>query len=265
MYNAPMVRESPGSRSEQAELEIQRGFIFAIETLEKFKARGMDYRVVGGTAIDAAIDSSYKALRPNGTLRDIDVVIMDDPNNVVPELKTSLAQEAASSANLPPVELTVVREAEETSKLQLLGVFKKSAQGGYALSFRDIEMKLPDELLRRERMTVRLGESDYQFDSFAPGTLFHLYLNRTGSLKHKDIEKIEGFARNLSRQDKFSFSEDHAKYRLFHEFAEEIRARYPAYTRMMRTYNLLDEVFFKGLMSQKLIPRRLWDIILQGK
>ncbi len=117
--------------------------------------------------------------------------------------------------------------------------------------------------MERARLTA-YGQEIY-FDSFSPSTLLHLYLKRVGSLKHKDLEKVRAFAKSISRDGQFSFSKEHEPYRVFHDFANQVRTQYPTYSALVQTYNLLDEMVFNGLISHKIIPRWIWDLIINNK
>jgi hypothetical protein len=84
-------------------------------------------------------------------------------------------------------------------------------------------------------------------------------------LKDKDLRKIWEYAASISHSGTFSFKDNHKPYRVYHEFADRIRTQYPAYTAMWRLYNLLDELFFNGLISDKLVPRKIWNRVVHGK
>ncbi len=246
------------------ERELQQGFERIVEVLEAYKARGVEYRIVGGTALSAVVDHTFPGVRKNGSFRDVDVIILSDEHNQMTALQEELKRISAYHVNTPPVELNSVRDAGHQSSRQLLGVFAKLEGGGFALRFRDIQIKVPDALMRAERVSVTAAGTILSFDSFPIGTLLHLYIKRSGSLKHKDVEKIGAFSRSVSRSGAHAFGYDHAPYQVFHDFAKEIRKRYPIYSQLIRTYNCLDDVVLGGFISHRLIPRKVWKRIIDS-
>ncbi len=101
-----------------------QGMRVVIDSLEHYKALGFEYRVVGGTALGAFTNNGYSPVRTNGTVRDIDIIVMSDPEKVLPALKKEL-NDHSGDTRLPPVEFNVVPEHGELSPLQMLGGFKK--------------------------------------------------------------------------------------------------------------------------------------------
>jgi len=257
-----MEREAIDSRIAEKERLAHEGMRIAIEALEAAKSRGLDYRIVGGVALSACMGGVYLPLRPNGTIRDVDVIIMNDPDGALSQLKEHLAARARSGIMVPPLEFNMVRDENDVRAFQLLGTLKKLGSNGYALSFREVCMPIPDELLRTERGHFLHAGEKYSFDTFPPATILHLYMKRTASLKHKDVAKVVEFAKSLSRSGQFSFKDEHGPYKVFHDFADAVRERYPLYAGLIQSYNAIDNALFGGLISHRLVPRKIWERII---
>lgn len=229
--------------------------------LEEEKS-GLKYAIVGGVALAAWTHAGHNPVRENKTARDLDVMVLEDPQNKIPGIENELKEKEKRGEIVPPVTLGVVKPENYRAKTQLFAHYKKSADGYYAV-FREVEKKIPPELLEIQQANIRINGNDTNIKTFAPGTLLHLYLNRVGSLKHKDIAKITKFLRESPELRAVAKNpKEHAKYRVFHEFAREIRQKYPVYSAAIKAYNLMDHALFNCLASHKFIPPKILDKLL---
>ncbi len=234
---------------------------FVVDRLNEGERRGLKYAIVGGVALFAWMnDEEYKPLRENNTMRDLDVIILDDPQNIIPEIEKEIE---GKKQELPlPVEFNICKAENYQSNIQLRAHFKKN-QDGYSLVFRDIEEKIPPELMEREKRALNVSGEVLSMETFKPEVLLHLYLKRVAGLSNMDRSKITSFLkerRSIVGTEKEH--QEHKKYKIFHQFANEMRERYPLYTRTIRTYYLIDHVLFNSLLSHKIIPRMIINKII---
>lgn len=227
-----------------------------IQKLDEAKSRGLVYAVVGGVALIGTTGELYSPLRENGTVRDLDLLILEDPQQAVVTINKEVERERQKGKAIQPIEFNRVQAANYNPTFQTLGRFKRIANG-YALVFRKVEHELPAETMAIKQCQLKSPWGAISFDTLPPGTLLHMYLDRVGTLKAKDMKKIRDFSRTLSRTGTVHFAEGHEKYQAFHDFAEAMRAEYPLYTEAVRIFNEIDHTMFDSLLSGKLIPHRL--------
>lgn len=251
------------TRPEQApENRLIENLKLVINRLNEEESNGLKYSVVGGIALTAWSQQEYSPLRENKTFRDLDVIILDDPRNKLPSIENAIEKQRKSKEFLLPVDFNKTKPEEHRSKIQFLTHFKKGAAGHY-LVFRNIEKQIPPELLERHQVNLKIGNETVNFKTFEPGTLLHLYIQRVGNLKLKDRNKIIKFLRENAALRKMIITPgEHKKYRVFHELAKELRKKYPIYNTAVKTYNLVDHVFFKSLISHKFIPKKLFRMLI---
>ncbi len=255
----PAEKTAGGIRAERIAQQAAREFQFIADRLAETKKNGARYAVVGGAALAAWSKTDYEVLRENQTVRDLDVIVLDDPQEEIASLNALVQKRRRQNDFLMPVDFNTAKEPEYRSGAQLLTHFKKGRDGHY-LVFRDIEKKLPDELLETRRASLKIGGAAVNFETFEPEVLLHLYIQRVGSLKAKDKEKVTQFLRHLRAEN--TDRPDHSRYQVFHDFARELRAKYPKYSAAMKIYNALDCFVFNSLVSHKFIPERIFKFLI---
>lgn len=201
------------------------------------------YVIVGGTALSAWMGESLSLYRSNGTLRDIDIIVLKDPNKSLRHLKR---------LNFDmPVDFSITKDESYRQPFQVLSQFKKSGKQ-YALVFRNVEMVLPEEVTVLYRVPIKTRTGVVNFQTFNPITLAHLYIHRVGILKMKDVIKVKRFIKKIHRMG--VFDTNHTHYKVFHEYAAAIRHYYPFYSWAIRTYNYLDLSLFNCRMTHRYVP-----------
>jgi hypothetical protein len=232
-------------------------FAYLMALLKEEEQKGLVYAIVGGAALSAWSEEQYEPVRENGTVRDIDIVVLADPAHAVPALRSRL--EADSTFEIP-VDFNVVKDRRYKHRFQLLSHFKQHSDNRYSIIFRDVEYLLPEAVTELHEVAMRTSEGLLHFKTFNPHTLAHLYIHRVGSLKRKDITKVRAFIRRLHSQG--SGCTEHCLYRIFHVYSKQLRVRYPFYSLFMRLYNYLDRTMFNSLLSHKFIPRGMYRTLI---
>ncbi len=243
MKNEMFEESSLGAREDLCEREaaIREGFEHAMTVLEEYREKyGTEYAVVGGCALKAHMGEEIALVRSDGTVRDIDVIILHDPQGRGQDLVETLR--AIDHADIG-VTLPQAKDSH-TEGHQIFRQIVCDDQGRYYLVFRDIRMEVDDTVMKTERIKVDLAgmQEHYDLRTFSPGTLLHLYLTRIGMLKPKDISKIRHFARTMKRAGQLPLGPDHAPYRTFHTFAHEMRTRYKLHNVAVKAFLFLDQV-----------------------
>ncbi len=238
-------------------VELERKLFNATQRIFKELAeeekRGLSYAVVGGIALMAFCGEKYSPIRQNGTARDVDIIALDDPRNVIPVIRKRLLNEPFLS-----VDIDIAKQKKYQSLIQLLNHIKKG-ENGYTMVFRDIKKDLPPETMKIEELEVTTDFGPLRFKTFSPNTILHLYICRVGAIKLKDVDKIRALARKIRKnQNNKSVKTTHDKYVAFHEFASEIREKYPVYQSFIQLYNWVDKTIFNSFISHKFIPRWLF-------
>ncbi len=222
-----------------------------MQVLREEEHKGFVYAIVGGAALSAWASELYEPVRENGTIRDIDIVVLEDPVNSVAEITRKL--ESKNGFNIP-VDFNTVKNQEYRQQFQMLSHFKRTGRH-YSIIFRKVEHGLPEEVTELHYVDLKTAGATHSFATFNPHTLVHLYIHRVGSLKRKDVAKVRSFMRKCHSH---KTCKDHGVYRTFHEYSRRVRASYPIYSLCIRLYNYLDKVLFNCLLSHKIIPRRLY-------
>ncbi len=262
MPSAP--EHAPSARTETThemrEREAWRGFVRLAHSIETAERHGLRAAVVGGVAIFMHAGAPFSPLRENGTVRDLDVLVLSDPAHLTPSLET-LAKETGIPASFTSVK---PHGAAGKTPLQIVREITKEEHGGaekYFLSFRGVQVPIPPETLTVEHKNLAFSGETVVFPTFPALTILHLYLTRTGSLKPKDLAKLRRYARFLRQEGAYQNKDcGHARYRCFHAFAREVNARYPGYRTAMRAFHHLDAAC-SGLLAQKAVPRWLFRIL----
>lgn len=275
------IKAEPASSKEKLEKTEKEIFVGHLkEIVGKLDESGLDWRIVGGLAIDSLSNKETSIRRINGTLRDIDVMSL---NNLPKEQLASLNnyfkgrekienQKGKAAAVYPEVSLGGVAKTEDYSKdskkiikiPQLMPHLLLKSEGTF-LKFRDIEEKLDPRILEKFDTKIRIGGQEVDIKTFPPQTILHLYLQRTGYIKPKDMDKIKVFARQIKknyRDDNKSFP--HELYLPFHKFTKRMREKYKILTRAWECYTFIDDKYFNSSLSHKLIPQELLDFLLKA-
>lgn len=222
--------------------------------LAKAEKTGLRYAVVGGVALAAWSGELYKPMRSNGTMRDIDVVVFDDPCNCTKDIEKRLRL----SDYQIPVAFSRAKSEKYRPHVQLFSQLKRT-QKGYSIVFRGVEMPLSDKMCKLclVNLVTSIGNA-IPIRTFHPSVLLHRYLIRVGGLKEKDRKKVTAFARYCVKSvGVYGSMHDRADCRAFHEFARNVRERYPWYTRFLQAYNYVDHQVFNSLLSHRMIPRHV--------
>jgi len=231
-----------------------------VEILNQETKQGLKYAVVGGVALSVWMNNDYSPIRENNTIRDLDVMILEDPRDKVSEIENMIKENPDKFAL--PVEFSKIKPENYNSKFQLVSHFKKREEGHY-LVFRDIEHRIPPELLERKNINLKINGKNLPIQTFEPGMILHLYLNRIANLKLKDKEKLINFLRTSKEVRKtYSDLNLHKKYKIIHDHVKEIRKRYPIYNNIIKLYNLIDYYLFNSIVSHKLIPGKILKKLL---
>lgn len=222
------------------------------------KTMGLLYGVVGGLALDAWSGEMYEPERSNGTMKDIDVLVFDDPCNSIKGIEKRLR---ACGFKLS-VDFSRAKSENYRSRVQLFSQLKRTREG-YSLVFRGVERPLSKKACQLYSANLVTLIGTIPIRTFHPSILLHRYIIRVGGLKEKDRQKVAAFARHcvrLAGSDRFLSG--HADYRIFHEFARNVREKYPWYARCLRAYNYIDHQVFNSLLSHRLIPRFAFRFLL---
>ena len=233
------------------EREYHCGLEFLFQELAMAEEEGLRYVVVGGVALAAWSGEIYKPVRSNGSLRDVDVLVIDDPKNCVEEIEKRLRLSGLKFN----VDFSHVKPKEYRSRVSLFPQLKRTEMG-HSFVFRSVEVPLSAKALKHHWVSLTTSIGTIPIRTFHPHVLLHRYLIRLGALKAKDIEKVRAFARHMKSVGLISFS-DHADYREYHEFARRVKERYPWYMMCLRVYNYVDHKFFNSLLSHRLIPHSI--------
>lgn len=273
--NKEDVLEDDSERAREAELfGTHLNGIF-----EKLRESGLNWRVVGGVAIDGLTKESVEPRRGNGTIRDADVMILDTAPEKVKELEAFFKDQEAKwndvsgePAVYPEVSFVGEVKTEEYSQRkekimafpQLMAHLLKK-QDDFFLQFRELEEKLDPQVLQPHEATIAVGGREINMQTFLPQTITHLYLQRMGYIKPKDMEKLKEFMRKINESEEGgSDALDHDLYLPFHKFAKDMRQRYKITTKALELYAYIDHRYFQSLLSHKFIPREILDVLLKA-
>lgn len=245
------------------EKELRKGAFEALKILNKYFDKGFEYRVVGGLALSAIINEHIKFIRSDGSIRDIDLIVFSYDMDTLNQMQNEIQKKRAEGFQIPHIEYNFMRESKNEGQFQLIGMFKKRPDGKIILSFRSVELVVPEVVLKVVKYKFESDGNNIEFDSFSAMTILHLYLKRSGSIKAKDYEKIKGAANKVPETTKVSFINDHEPYKVFHQFAKEVKSKYPYHSKILQFYNYVDGLFLGGI-SHKLIPKYIWDKIINS-
>lgn len=265
------VLKSPEKSLEERE---EKDFAVALEEifseLEKSK---LNWRLVGGLALESLSGQSVKPRRVNGTIRDVDVMFLDDNPEEIERLRQffTARQRIFNSdkskmavfpdINFGPTKTKEYLEERKIIKLPQIIPHLLSTAGDYYLHYREVDEKLDPIVLQSHDLLVNAGDQQLKVKTFPAETIIHLYLNRVGSLKPKDISKIKEFLRFNKEVDRSKL--DHELYLPFHRFAKRIREKYRITTKALQIYNYIDHKFFHSVFSHKIFPKKLLEFLLE--
>jgi len=247
--------------SARLESELRKGAFEALKILNKYSELGFDYRVVGGLALSATVGEDIKFVRSNGSIRDIDLIVFSYEINMLNQMKHEIEQKKKEGFRIPYIEFNFIRESKDSSQLQLIGMFKRRTDGKLVLSFRSVELEVPEIVITPVKYKFKNANKEVEFTSFSVMTILHLYLKRSASLKEKDYDKIKEAAEKVSENAKVSFLREHEPYKVFHQFVKEVKSKHPFHAKVLQFYNYVDGIFLGGI-SHKLIPKSIWDKIV---
>ena len=234
----------------------------------------LDWRLVGGVALNFYLDKIPDPYRPNGSVRDLDIVILNYQPEKVKEMEAFFEKKKAEFNRAhpkmpiyPKVNLhTIIKEKQYLEKQksriipQLVPHILRDGSR-FFLQFRDILEEISPRILEPYFLEIKTKEGGLQVRSFNPQTLLHLYLNRTGYIKPKDVEKLKRFLREIRKMDIPELKE-HNLYLPFHRFVKKMREKYKITTKLWQFYTLIDYKLFNSALTHKLIPDKIQRMLL---
>ena len=199
--------------------------------------RGVQYALVGGVALELSTDTVHEFYRPDGSIRDIDIIVLADPLGEAADYAQKRALLVKTGVVHIPIDFNFVRSATYYNPCQLLSHLAHDPRGGYRFVFRSVSQTFDASTVTTYRKQLRLDRSNFvEFQTFCPQTLLHLYVHRSGALKYKDRRKV------LELSKMFGYASNHRLYRPYHDFGRTIRKVHPVIYRMLRTYTLFDHL-----------------------
>jgi len=218
--------------------------------------QGVQYALVGGTALELWTGKTHEFYRSDGSIRDIDIVVLKDPHNAAARYASRRALLVHAGAMCIPVDFNFVRSADYYNPHQLFSHLAEAHGGGYRFVFRSVSQVIDSSTVAVFRKQLRLNRSRaVEFQTFCAQTLLHLYVHRSGALKHKDKKKVVGLAKKLG------YASDHWLYRPYHDFGRNIRKTHPMIYRLLRSYTLLDHIL--GGRISNLLPDRTRKALIE--
>jgi len=210
---------------------------------KKIDDSGIDWRLVGGMGLSLHLGEIPSCYRPDGTVRDVDIIVLDGQPEKIRELELFFkAKKAKYDAGhpclpiYPDVHFSLVKGEEYLGKKQpIVQIFT---------------------------LNIPFSKGVIKALSCPPETLVHLYLVRIGHIKLKDLKKLKSFLRELRKQDSLP-EQDHNLYLPFHEFAKEVRRKYKLMTKALELYSFIDYKLFHSLFSHKVLPEKIKKILLR--
>ena len=185
---------------------------------------GVEYSLVGGLALNAILGKPVSARRPNGSRVDFDAVAIGPDiftiKEALKELESHKKEPMFPSVGIEPIHFGDGRIPY--NPLTVLSTMRKDSQGGFSLVFRDLEVKVPPETMKLQRVLV----NGVPFSCFPTKTIFWRYGDRTGSIKPKDVNKLTEFSQYITGNNSQEPGDE--LYGAYFIFAEQIKQRYPA-------------------------------------
>jgi len=243
---------------------------------EKFYQSSLDWRLIGGTALSLCLDKIPEPYRSDGTVRDVDIIILDEKPENLEEIDKFFEKEREKyniknphNPVYPEVSIFAIKNKkylEEKKKTPVSQLVPHILRDGsrFFLQFRDIWEELDPKILEPYTLEVETNKGIIKAESFNPQTLVHLYLKRIGCLKLKDIDKIKNFLREYKEKNKNpEIEENHNLYLPFHRLAKKMREKYKIVTKAWQLYNLVDYKLFNSALSHKIVPEKIIKIFLE--
>jgi len=106
------------------ELLEQTKFLF--NYLDEAQEEGLVYTVVGGVSLYAYTNTEYEPIRNNGTSRDIDIIVFEDPTDYVKKFKENSVKQNKRNQDVLRVDFNYVKDAQYHSSTQLLSHLKRN-------------------------------------------------------------------------------------------------------------------------------------------
>jgi len=239
---------------------------------KKIDDSGIDWRLVGGMGLSLHLGEIPSCYRPDGTVRDVDIIVLDGQPEKIRELELFFkAKKAKYDAGhpclpiYPDVHFSLVKGEEYLGKKQpIVQIFPHLVRKGddFYLQFKEVAKKIPKEVFAPYTLNIPFSKGVIKALSCPPETLVHLYLVRIGHIKLKDLKKLKSFLRELRKQDSLP-EQDHNLYLPFHEFAKEVRRKYKLMTKALELYSFIDYKLFHSLFSHKVLPEKIKKILLR--
>ncbi len=228
------ARWEPEQREQRArEVWEHEKQLFALLDEEE-RDHHLQWVVVGGVALFAAVGIPYQPLRRDGTVRDIDVIVLADP-----EHRMSFVSEHASRAGVP-LEVSFAKPiTSPPSRRSLVSEILYDREGRWFLRFRDIVVPVSAEVFAVDRKPLVYAGERVLLPTFPFQTIVHLYLTRTAVLKQKDRDKLRKALRSFEAKEG-TYRGCHPFYRPFHALARKVRVRYPGYVLLAESYHCID-------------------------
>lgn len=228
--------------------------------LEILGTKRIDYRLVGGIAVDVYLGEDFNFKRKSGVVRDIDMIVLTPDRGALSQAREEIkaAEDLSKGRGLfPKVSLNQVHEVRRPFKrfgvripALLSGFIIKD--GRYYLSFN----KIVKEVSARVMMKMVLEIEGLALPSFCPETILHLYLVRGGSLKQKDLPKLTGLVRGIAACPTLGLT--HKDFYVFHQFAKEMRSEYPFLSRTFEAFFALDNLLGNKISDADRLVYGLW-------
>lgn len=206
------------------------------DTIEVFKQRGLDIRVLGSVAMAGSIqtrggDYYLTPRRTNGTIRDIDVLILNASSDEIQYLNSYFAWRRTKDKSYPEVSLFYPLSLEKIKDKDFrLGIIDSvltqtalDQNGNLYLVYKNMKMQIPAQQM--DAATV--SYNGIQFPTLKEGILAGFAITRRCATRTKDIYKIIKL---------LELGHQHIPAE-FIDFAREVRLAYP---REFRNYHLID-------------------------
>ena len=249
-----MVERNTAISEKEIFLENLKGII------EILNRHVVDYRLVGGFAVDAYLGGEFNFRRKSGAVRDVDMVILSTDKEsldvVREEIKT--AEALTKHGDLfPKVGLNQAYERGTSFKRCTLGMPAVLSgfmvdNGKYFLVFNDLKEEIPSSVIAR----VFVNIEGIEIPSLSPETILHLYLVRGGSLKAKDLHKLFELCRKIANFPTIGLS--HQDFLVFHRFARQMRMRYPLLVNGFKVFFILDQLIGNRISNADRFVYGIW-------
>lgn len=258
------------------EKEAKDAYTKALKTIfDKLNTSSLDWRLVGGTALNFYLGKVPSPYRSNGTVRDLDIIVLNEKPDEVKEMNKFFRKEMIEfnktydkTPVYPQVDFTPVKNKDylkKSKKNPIPQIMTHILRDGsrFFLQFRDILEEINPQVLEPYWLEIKTGKETFKAKSVNPQTLLHLYLSRLGYIKPKDVEKLKNFLRELKKKN-IEEGENHNLYLPFHRFARRVRKKYKITTKALQFYTLIDHKLFNSALTHKIIPDKILKIFLDN-